>query len=134
MKGDMERKGEIEVTYRVPYADTDQMGVVYYANYLVYFERTRNEALRKMGTPYTEIESEGHLLPVIEANCQYSAPARYDDLLTLVGWFELEGRTRLKAHCQVRRDETLLAAGYTLHVCVDRDTMRPKRLPEALRG
>ena len=128
----MERAGEIQMEYRVPYADTDQMGVVYYANFFVYFERTRNEILRELGLPYSEIEAGGIIMPVTEANCQYRSPARYDDMLTLVGWFEKDSKTRLRACCEVSRGDTLLASGFTLHACVDRETMRPKRIPEQL--
>ena len=71
-----------EMSYRVPYADTDQMGVVYYANYLEYFERSRTEMLREAGLSYSEMEKMGYFLPVSEAYCKYSGSARYDDLLT----------------------------------------------------
>ncbi|MEO0415797.1 MAG: thioesterase family protein [Verrucomicrobiota bacterium] len=115
--------------YRVPYADTDQMGVVYYANYLVYFERTRNEVLRELDYPYTKIEEEGMILPVIEAHCDYKRPAKYDDLLEFHAWFEEEGKTRVRARCQVKRGDDLLAEGYTIHACLSAETMRPMRLP-----
>ena len=69
--------------YRVPYADTDQMGVVYYANYFEYFERFRNEILRDAGYTYLELEKEGIAMPVIEAVCHYKASAKYDDLLEI---------------------------------------------------
>ncbi|MCB1205317.1 MAG: acyl-CoA thioesterase [Verrucomicrobiae bacterium] len=125
----MPRTSTTQLTYRVPYADTDQMGIVYYANFLIYFERSRNEALRSLGLTYREMESEGILLPVIEAHCRYLQPALYDDLLEIHGWFELEGRTRVRACCEVRRGETLLAEGYTIHACLSRETRRPVRLP-----
>ncbi len=125
-----EPPSQAQLSYRVPYADTDQMGVVYYANFLVYFERSRNEALRALGLTYREMEAEGFLLPVIEAHCLYRQPARYDDLLEIRGWFTREGRTRVRACCEVYRGETLLAEGYTIHACLSRETMRPVRLPE----
>lgn len=127
MKTEWTSQGHL--TYRVPYADTDQMGFVYYANFLVYFERSRNEGLRALGLPYRQIEAEGVLLPVIEAHCNYLQPARYDDLLEIHWCFSTEGRTRVRAACQVRRDGTLLAEGYTIHACVSRETLRPVRLP-----
>lgn len=123
------RTSTTHLAYRVPYADTDQIGIVYYANFLVYFERSRNEALRSLGLTYREMESEGILLPVIEAHCRYLQPALYDDLLEIHGWFEREGRTRVRACCEVRRGETLLAEGYTIHACLSRETRRPVRLP-----
>ena len=125
-----ERTPPTKHAYRVPYADTDQMGFVYYANFLVYFERSRNEALRSLGLTYREMEAEGILLPVVEAHCQYRQPALYDDLLEIHGWFESMGRTRVRACCEVRRDGDLLADGYTVHACLSRETKRPVRLPE----
>ncbi len=114
--------------YRVPYADTDQMGVVYYANYLVYFERMRNELLRDLGVTYKEMEAQGIMLPVLEAHCDYLKPARYDDLLEIRGWSETIGRTRIKCRAEVARGEELLASGYTVHACLSIETGRPVRL------
>ncbi|MAS93680.1 MAG: thioesterase [Verrucomicrobiales bacterium] len=125
-----EQSSRSQHSYRVPYADTDQMGMVYYANFLIYFERSRNEALRELGLTYREMEEEGIILPVIEAHCNYRQPARYDDLLEIHGWFEQMGRTRVRACCEVRRGDTLLAEGYTVHACLSSETMRPTRLPE----
>ncbi len=118
--------------YRVPYADTDQMGVVYYANYLVYFERIRNELLRESGLPYIEIEKQGIILPVIEAQCKYKNPARYDDLLEISGWVQEVKGARIVIACEVRRNEDLLVSGYTVHACVNIHTGRPQRPPESL--
>ena len=74
---------KVTIEYRVPYADTDQMGVVYYGNYLTLFERARNELMRGSGFTYARMETEGGaMLPVVEAHVDYHAPARYDDLLT----------------------------------------------------
>lgn len=121
-----------EIKYRVPYADTDQMGVVYYANYLVYFERVRNELLREGGLPYTEIEKRGIILPVIEVVCEYKSPAYYDDLLIISGWIEEICGPRIKICCEVRKDEKLLVKGYTIHACVNVKTRHPVRPPEVL--
>jgi acyl-CoA thioester hydrolase len=120
------------LTYRVPYADTDQMGMVYYANFLVYFERTRNEVLRERNFTYRQMEEMGFILPVIEAHCEYRRPAQYDDLLDLYGWFESLSPTRIKAHCEVKRGETLLAQGYTVHVCLGARNRRPCKLPKEM--
>ena len=84
-----------ECTYRVPYADTDQMGVVYYANYFEYFERGRTEMLRSVGAPYSVLEQEGAFLPVIEAHCDYFGSAKYDDLLTFRSYVESRSRIKL---------------------------------------
>ncbi len=114
--------------YRVSYADTDAMGVVYYANYLVYFERARTQLLRELGLPYREIEARGIGLPVLEAKVDYHAPAEYDDLLQLcarVGWCR---GARIQLLCEVFRHEVLLASGYTVHACLDLKSRRPVRM------
>ena len=123
------------------------MGVVYYANYFVWFEIGRVELMRSLGFDYREIEEEAHcFLPVVEANCRYKAPARYDDLLTLETRV-LNQRTsmirfgyRLLREMPSRPDEqvpVLLAEGETVHVVVDRamqKTALPERFAAALRG
>jgi acyl-CoA thioester hydrolase len=118
--------------YRVPYADTDQMGVVYYANYLIYFERLRTELLREAGFPYRELETAGIYLPVIEALCNYKSSARYDDLLTFKGRVAEAGGVRVKIVCEVWRGDELLVSGHTIHAATNREG-RPRRLPEELK-
>lgn len=125
-------RGKTSVEYRVPYADSDQMGVVYYANFFVYFERVRNEILRELGFPYVEMEARGYQLPVIEAHCNYRKAAKYDDLLVITGWPEATGPVRLKVHCEVRRGEELLAEGHTVHVCFSTHASKPVCLPPEL--
>jgi len=116
---------------RVIYGDTDQMGVVYYANYLRYFEFARSELLRAHGRSYREMEAEGLSLPVVEATCRYVAPARYEDLL-LVG-IEVPAVTRvtLTFRYQVTREgeSDVLCTGTTIHACLGKGG-RPARLPE----
>jgi acyl-CoA thioester hydrolase len=121
------------ITVRVTYADTDQMGMVYHSNYLIYFEMGRTELLRAYGFPYARMESTGVLLPVIEAHCAYRTPARYDDLLTVETVPELANGIRLRLHYALRRDGEPLATGYTDHVCVGRDG-KPQRMHPELRG
>ncbi len=118
-----------QLFYRVPYADTDQMGVVYYANFLVFFERVRNEILRDINYSYLDMEKNGLILPVIEAHCEYSIPAKYDDYLEILGWFGENKGCRVKVFCEVRRDNILLASGYTIHACLSSTTKKPIRLP-----
>jgi len=118
------------ITYRVPYADTDRMGVVYYANYLVYFERLRNELLRRTGTSYRQWEESGIMLPVVEAACRYRGPAHYDDILTVSGEASPVKATRIRIDYRVRRGEELLAEGHTIHACLKDG--RPARVPEGL--
>ncbi|MFO7937120.1 MAG: thioesterase family protein [Kiritimatiellia bacterium] len=123
---------KVTIQYRVPYADTDQMQVVYYANYLIYFERSRNEVLRVAGMSYRELESMGFALPVKEARVNYHLPATYDDILEITGWCEKFKGVRLKIYCEVRCNGKLLADGYTIHVNCDIETMRPIRPPDKL--
>ena len=120
------------IEYRVPYADTDKMGVVYYANYFVYFERLRTELLREAGFSYFEMEEKGVMLPVIEALCNYKKPAGYDDLLVISGWVEQIKGPKVKICCEVRKNNDLLVSGHTIHACVDVKTRRPVRPPKIL--
>jgi acyl-CoA thioester hydrolase len=124
-----------EARLRVIYGDTDQMGVVYYANYLRYFEFARSEFFRARGGSYRELEREGRLLPVIEATCQYKAPARYDDVLLVRTTVPEFKRATLTFHYEVRREgeEQLLCTGRTVHACIDREG-KPVRLPETLKA
>ena len=117
----------ITIEYRVPYADTDQMGVVYYANYLALFERARNELMRATGYSYRRCEEEGWMLPVIHAEVDYRSPARYDDLLEITARVsELRG-VRISIACEVRRkgEREILASGFTRHCFVSGQTFRP---------
>ncbi|MCQ2380006.1 MAG: acyl-CoA thioesterase [Victivallaceae bacterium] len=119
--------------YRVPYADTDRMGVVYHANYLVLFERARTEMLRSAGVSCSELErTENLLLPVLDAGCRYIRPARYDDLVTVRVWVSEMSRVRMRIESQVLRDGELLVEGYVRLGCVNLD-FRPIRMPEVLR-
>lgn len=102
---------------RVTYRDTDQMGFVYYANYLVYFEQGRTELLRSLGHSYKECEEKGIFLPVLEANCQYQASARYDDLLEVETRVSKWTRVAMDFDYVVRRKTggVELARGFTRH-------------------
>ena len=123
-----EKSASIE--YRVPYADTDMMGVVYYGNYLTLFERCRNELMRKTGMTYKQLEIDGAMLPVIEAHVNYKHPAKYDDLLKVTAWMDLIEGARIRIKCTVECDGVLLATGHTVHCCVSTKTMRPMRIPK----
>ena len=123
---------QAHVSYRVPYTDSDQMGVVYYANYLVYFERARNDLLRKTGFPYADLEQRGYALPVLEAHVNYRSAARYDDVLDIIGWIGWVRPVRLQVNCRVCRGDTTIAEGHTIHAFVARETLRPTRMPKDL--
>lgn len=125
-----------ETQVRVRYAETDQMGVVYYANYLVWFEVGRVEHLRAQGISYRDMENDDNCkIAVVEARCRYKAPARYDDVVTI--------QTRVArvrgaiVHFEYRAlragDGLLLAEGETVHVCID-GNFQACPLPEKYRA
>jgi len=120
---------------RVRYAETDKMGVVYYANYFVWFEVARTDLLRDADWSYRSMETDGIMLPVIEAHCDYRQPARYDDELEVRTTAELVSPIRVAFAYEIVRpaDETLLAEGRTVHAALDRDG-RPCRLPARVRN
>ena len=109
------------------------MGVVYYANYLVWFEVGRCELLRAVGSSYRDLESTGISLPVIEAHCEYRSPARYDDELQVKTWGELLSPARVEFKYEISRpvDGMVNAVGRTVHAAVDK-TGRPCRLPSSI--
>jgi acyl-CoA thioester hydrolase len=131
---------------RVRYAETDQMGIVYYANYLVWFELGRVEVLRSLGLAYSRLETDhGCILPVIEATCRYKSPARYDDEILIETRPSMlrgsvlkfayrilrkspQGEERTGPE-QTEKEQTLLAEGETVHVVCD-DKLQRKPLPE----
>jgi len=121
---------------RVIYGDTDQMGIVYYANYLRFFEAGRAEFLRAKGLRYREIEERLRIqLPVTEATVAYRAPARYDDLITVETFLEEVRRASARFGYRVHRDGDLLATGHTVHGCLGpegRVVRMPAELLEAL--
>ncbi len=100
----------VEARLRVIYGDTDQMGVVYHANYFRYFEFSRMEFFRVRGGSYREMESAGFMLPVVEVSCQYKAPARYDDLLLIRPKVSELRRASLVFTYEVVREERALDA------------------------
>ena len=117
------------------YAETDQMGVVYHANYFVWFEVGRTDLLRSAGWTYREMEADGVALPVIEAHCDYKQPARYDDDLEIRTAGTLVSPVRVAFSYEVVRptDSRTVATGRTLHASIDRSG-RPCRLPDRVKG
>ena len=118
---------------RVRYAETDAAGVVYYGNYLTYFEVVRVELLRALGHPITAIEERGVLLPVVEARLKYLRPARLDDLLEVSASVESIGPASFAFDYEVTRDGLLLVAGWTRLAVCERDTGRAMPMPGWLR-
>ena len=125
----------VEARTRVIYGDTDQMGIVYYANYLRYFELGRSEFLRAKGGSYREMEKEGLKLPVVEAVSRYKAPAYYEDMLVVRTWVAEVRRVSLRFEYAIVREgeDRILCEGSTVHACLGPDG-RPMALPEALRA
>jgi acyl-CoA thioester hydrolase len=129
----MSQNQVVETTLRVRYAETDAMGVVYHAHYLVWFEVGRGDYFRALGQDYGKWEERGYLLPVSEAYARYHGPARYSDLITVHTRLE-EVRSRgLTLGYEVRSASTRqrLATGWTRHICTDR-LGHTCRLPEEL--
>ena len=121
-------------TVRVRYAETDRMGFVYYANYLVWFEVARAELLRTLGWTYREMEESGVWLPVIEAHCDYKRPARYDDEIEIRAEGRLKSPVRLEFAYEavLKPGGDMLATGRTVHAAMSPDG-RLCRLPERIR-
>jgi acyl-CoA thioester hydrolase len=117
---------------RVRYAETDQMGVAYYANYLVWFEVARTDWLRAAGLTYRELEAEGLFLPVIEARCEYRSPARYDDALAVRATARLVSPVRLAFDYDISGPGGGVARGQTVHVLLD-GRGRPVRVPPRIK-
>ncbi|MFI5362493.1 MAG: YbgC/FadM family acyl-CoA thioesterase [Elusimicrobiota bacterium] len=126
-----------EFDVRVTYADTDKLGIIYYANYLKFFEQGRTELMRGLGVRYRDLEIQRKLfLPAVEARVEYKAPSRYDDLLTVRTWIAEMGKASISFECDVVDREfggRLCARGYSRHAIVN-DLWRTTRIPEDLRA
>jgi len=133
MGKELTRAPEVVSSARVRYADTDRMGVAYYANYLVWFEVGRAEWMRASGSSYRDVEAAGFLLPVIEAHCEYRQPLRYDDEFEIRTRGRLVTPVRLEFHYQIvrRADLAVAAVGHTTHASTNVEG-RPRRLSAPL--
>jgi acyl-CoA thioester hydrolase len=128
----MPRNGTHETRIRVRYKDTDCMGVVYYGNYLTYFEAARTEFMRGLGMPYSELEARGFYLMVAEAQARYRANVGYDSLVTVHTRIAEARGARVRFEYEVTgEDGRVLVTGYTVHACVDGDG-KVVRLPAEL--
>ena len=120
-----------ELRLQVRYSETDAMGFVYYANYLVYFEVARTTALADLGHPYWEMEKAGVFIPVLRAHCEYLKPARYGDTLVIRTRRSRLGHARIRFEYEVRREggDEILAQGHSEHAFMGRDgkAIRPPR-------
>ncbi|MBT3355650.1 MAG: acyl-CoA thioesterase [Candidatus Scalindua sp.] len=123
-----------EINVRVRYQETDQMGIVYYSNYFVYFEMGRIEFLRSVGISYAELEKENVFLAVADAHCKYRSPAVFDDLLVIKTCISMMKLARIEFSYEIRRvnEEALIAEGSTLLACLGANK-KPMAIPEKIR-
>ncbi len=124
----IELKNELEL--RARYAETDKMGFVYNANYLIYFEVARTDLMRKFGLPYSEFEKYGYHLPLTESYLKYHKPAFYDDLLIIKGLVNWAGEPYIKFNYEVFVNSILITSGYTKHAFLNAKTKMPVKPPE----
>jgi len=121
-----------EITIRVRYAETDRMGLLHHANYLVYFEQGRTELLRTCGLTYKKLEDQGYLLVLTKIEVRYRSPARYDDLLKLRTSVVRTTAVRIDHQYELLHEEVLVAEGSSTLACVGRDG-HVQGLPDFLR-
>ena len=117
--------------HRVRYRECDQMGIVYHAHYVDYFEIARTEMIRRLGVPYSRMEKEGLLIQVVQVNIKYHSPAFYDDELIITARLREIPKIRLVLENEVRRngEDTILASGQIDLCFVDAKTKKPIRTP-----
>jgi acyl-CoA thioester hydrolase len=122
-----------EARIRIRYKDTDRMGVVYYGNYLTFFEVGRAELMRDLGFPYAEIEADGYILVVTEANAKYHANVGYDSEVIVKTKIAKVRNASIRFNYEVV-DEAgkLLVSGHTVHACLNSD-LKPVRIPPDLK-
>ena len=120
-----------ETQVRVRYAETDQMGYVYYGNYATYYEVGRVETMRQIGISYKTLEKEGIMMPVVDCQSKYIRPARYDDLLTIKISIPEMPQVKIRFNYELYNEaETLIHKGHTVLYFVDMETNKPCRIPE----
>ncbi len=122
-----------EVKIRVRYGETDKMGYVYYGNYPLYFEVARTEMIRQLGYPYSRLEAEGIMMPVLSMNIKYIRPAFYDDELRVKVMVKELPQIRMRFDYEVyNKENKLITIGDTVLVFVNSETMRPIKIPKVL--
>lgn len=123
---------QFEHKLRVRYAETDQMGYVYYGNYATYYEVARAESIRSIGLSYKEIEEAGVIMPVLENNSKYIRPARYDDELTIKLRIPEKPGVKIRYEYDIYKADTLIHKGFTVLVFVDKSSGKPCQMPKLL--
>lgn len=122
-----------DVQLRVRYADTDQMGYVYYGNYAAYYEVARVESFRQLGYAYKQLEEAGVMMPVLELKTNYIQPAKYDDLLTIKVSIPELPKVKIRYEYEIYNEEgTLLNKGETTLAFINMESGRPVRMPEVM--
>lgn len=122
-----------ETFVRVRYAETDQMGYVYYGNYATYYEVARVESFRNLGLNYKDLEEQGVMMPVLELHIRFVAPAKYDELLRILTYIREIPATRIKFEYEVFNEANkLINKGETTLVFIDKNSGRPCKLPESM--
>jgi acyl-CoA thioester hydrolase len=117
---------KLSTEIRVRYQETDQMGVVYHANYLIWFEVGRTSLIRDLGYSYNQLEAKGILLPVVDVGAQFRRSAKYDDVVTVETYIKELGPSKIVFQYSIRRkaDQQLLATGHTKHLWVSKEMKR----------
>jgi len=119
--GDTKRAREHEISFRVRYCETDAMGYLHHSNFLAYFEMGRTELFRLQGGDYRKMEEGGHFFVVVEMKVKYRSPARFDDLVRLQTRVVRVTPAKLEHEYRLFRDSVLLAEGWSVLACVDRE-------------
>ena len=127
----MKKRSEVE--FEVRYAETDQMGIVHHANYLIWFELARTRFCADGGKPYPEIEALGFFMIITQAQQDYRLAACYGDTVKVSCWLDWVASRSLQFGYQVMRGEQVLSTGYTRHLWVKSESRRPCTMPESLR-
>lgn len=117
--------------FKVRYNETDQMGRVYYSNYLIWFEIARGDIFRKIGSSYKELEEKGYFLPVSKSYAHYLAPSFYDDELVIETKIEYIKKFSIKFSYKIYKENNVINKGYTIHACIDKSG-KLKKIPEKL--
>jgi acyl-CoA thioester hydrolase len=124
---------QFETKIRVRYADTDQMKYVYYGNYARYYEIARVESLRNLGLTYRELEEMGVMMPVLENNSRFIAPALYDELLTIMTTIKEKPGVKIKFDYEIKNESgQIIHIGETLLVFVNMNSGKPCRMPNVM--
>lgn len=122
----------VTTTVKVRYAETDQMGVVYHANYLIWFELGRSALLTSLDLDYLQLEKEGIVSPVLKVDASFLSPVRYGELVTIKTWVEKYDGLRVTYAYELLVEERLCVVASTVHICVRKDSFKPLSIRRSL--